>query len=256
MTHKNGVRVDRNDPFNGANDYLDIQPGDDMRGRFIRVPDDIAMERPAMPRRRHSRTGRTRTTCSSSSGSRISRTDVHDPHVVYIADTGRNRVVPDAATGRLVRGPGGTVGQADNGSVFRMEFNKHNPRRVDSFTVLAQGDQPLNDLYVPFVSPDNVGTSRHSLMIQEDAANAKVWRYDLRHGTWGVVATVNDPDGESSGIVDASKWFGRGAWLLDVQAHGTDQMSDVVPNPLGAGFPDLTVKREDGQLMLVRIPGS
>ncbi len=256
VTHKNGVRVDRNDPFNGANDYLDIQPGDDMRGRFIRVPDDIADGTTADAPQTALENWSNENNVFQFIRLEDLATDVHDPRVVYIADTGRNRVVPDAATGRLVRGPGGTVGQADNGSVFRMEFNKHNPRRVDSFTVLAQGDQPLNDLYVPFVSPDNVGTSRHSLMIQEDAANAKVWRYDLRHGTWGVVATVNDPDGESSGIVDASKWFGRGAWLLDVQAHGTDQMSDVVPNPLGAGFPDLTVKREDGQLMLVRIPGS
>jgi len=38
---------------------------------------------------------------------------------------------------------------------------------------------------------------------------------------WTVVATVNDPDGESSGIVDASKWHGPGSWLLDVQAHGS-----------------------------------
>jgi hypothetical protein len=34
--------VDATDPFNGANDYLDIQPGDDWQGRFIRVPKEIA----------------------------------------------------------------------------------------------------------------------------------------------------------------------------------------------------------------------
>ncbi len=32
VTHKNGTRVKRNDPFNNANDYLDIKPGDDMQG--------------------------------------------------------------------------------------------------------------------------------------------------------------------------------------------------------------------------------
>ena len=35
-------RVNRNDPFNNANDYLDIQPGDNWQGRFIHVPKDIA----------------------------------------------------------------------------------------------------------------------------------------------------------------------------------------------------------------------
>ena len=70
------------------------------------------------------------------------------------------------------------------------------------------------------VSPDNMDTSVNSLMVQEDTDNAKIWRYDFGTTSWSVVATVNDPDGESSGIVDASQWFGSGTWLLDVQAHG------------------------------------
>ena len=46
-------------------------------------------------------------------------------------------------------------------------------------------------------------------------------------GTWSVVATVNDPDGESSGIVDASEWFGPGSWILDVQGHGVNVAEEV-----------------------------
>ncbi len=256
VTHKNGVRVDRKDPFNGANDYLDIQPGDDMRGRFIRVPDDIADGTTADAPQTALENWSNENNVFQFIRLEDLATDVHDHRVVYIADTGRNRVIPDPATGRLVRGPSGTVGQADNGSVFRMEFNEHNPKRVDSFTVLAQGDDPAGDAYVPFVSPDNVGTSAKSLMIQEDTADAKIWRYDLRKGSWGVVATVNDPDGESSGIVDASEWFGKGAWLVSVQAHGSNQQEEVVTNPLDPALPDLTIKREDGQVMLVHIPGS
>ncbi len=255
VTHKNGTRVDRKDPFNGANDYLDLQPGDDMRGRFIRVPDDIADGTTADPPQAALENWSNENNVFQFIRLEDLATDVYNPRVVYIADTGRNRVVPDAATGRMVRGPGGTVGQADNGSVFRMEFSPWNPRRVDSLTVLAQGDNAANDLFVPFVSPDNVGTSKKSLMVQEDADNARIWRYNIRKGSWDVVATVNDPDGESSGIVDASEWFGRGSWLVDVQAHGTDQYSEVVPNPNGSG-PDLTIKREDGQLLLMTIPGS
>ena len=256
VTHKNGARVDRNDPFNGANDYLDIQPGDDLRGRFIRVPDDIADGTTADAPQAALENWSNENNVFQFIRLEDLATDVHDPTVVYIADTGRSRVVPDATTGRLVRGPGGTVGQADNGAIFRMEFNKNNPRRVDSFTVLAQGDDPTGDLFVPMVSPDNMDTSANSLMIQEDTDNAKIWRYDLWNHDWSVVATVNDPDGESSGIVDASKWFGHGAWLLDVQAHGTEQAAEVVPNPMGPGFPDLTIKREDGQLLLMKIPGT
>jgi hypothetical protein len=63
-----------------------------------------------------------------------------------------------------------------------------------------------------------------------------------------VVATVNDPDGESSGIVDASEYFGPGTWLLDVQAHGFNVDEEVVDG--------ITFKREDGQLMLMKIPAS
>ena len=42
-------------------------------------------------------------------------------------------------------------------------------------------------------------------------------------------------DWESSGILDVSKYFGDGSWLVDVQAHTID---------------------EGGQLLLLRIPGS
>jgi hypothetical protein len=42
-------------------------------------------------------------------------------------------------------------------------------------------------------------------------------------------------DWESSGILDVSRYFGDGSWLVDVQAHTID---------------------EGGQLLLLRIPGS
>jgi hypothetical protein len=174
--------------------------------------------------------------------------DKNDPRVVYVADTGRTRVVPDPETGRMQRGPGGTVGQADNGSIFKFVFNEKNPRKVDSFSVLAQGDTSERDLYTPFVNPDNMDTSANSLMVQEDTSNAKIWRYDFGTTTWSVVATVNDPDGESSGIVDASEWFGPGSWILDVQGHGENVDEEIVDGVL--------LKRESGQLLLMNIPGS
>jgi hypothetical protein len=63
-----------------------------------------------------------------------------------------------------------------------------------------------------------------------------------------VVAQVTDPVGESSGIVDASAFFGSGWWVVDVQAHGSNQMQETVNSVL--------IKRENGQLLLVKIPGS
>ena len=129
-----------------------------------------------------------------------------------------------------------------------MVFDENNPRKVTSLTVLAQGDSDANDAFVPFVNPDNMDTSVNSLMVQEDTSDALIWRYDL-DDTWEVVASVNDPRGESSGIVDASAWYGEGAWLLDVQAHGTNVDEELQPD-------GTLLKREDGQLMLMKIPGS
>jgi len=102
---------------------------------------------------------------------------------------------------------------------------------------------------VAFTSPDNVETSANSLMVQEDTDNAVIWRYDFASGDWTIIATVNDPAGESSGIVNASEWFGPGAWLLDVQGHGTYVDEELQPN-------GVLLKRESGQLMLMVIPGS
>ena len=98
------------------------------------------------------------------------------------------------------------------------------------------------------VNPDNMDTSSNSLMVQEDTRDARIWRQDLATGNWSVVATVNDPRGESSGIVDASDWFGAGSWILDVQAHGSNAEEAVDGEVLR--------KLEDGQLMLMRIPGT
>ena len=83
---------------------------------------------------------------------------------------------------------------------------------------------------------------------QEDTGDAKVWQHRLRQGDWRVVATVNDSDGESSGIADVSEWFGGGTWLLDVQGHGADVETSFDPET------GVTSKLETGQLMLLKIP--
>ncbi len=256
VTHDNGTPVDPGDAFNEANDYLDLAPGDEFRGEFIRVPDDVADGTTGIAPQDALEDWSNDNNVFQFIRLEDIATDKHNPRVVYIADTGRSRVVPDAATGRLVRGPSGTDGMADNGAMFKMVFNEDDPRIVDSLTVLAQGDDDEKGAFIPFRAPDNIDTSANSLMVQEDADDAQIWRYDLSSGVWSVVATVNDPDGESSGILDVSKWFGAGYWLLDVQAHGFRQAEEAVPNPVDPEGPDLIIKREDGQLLLMHIPGS
>lgn len=242
VTRANGVRVDPTDPFNGANDYLDLSVGEKFKGEFISVPPDIA---------RGDQTGLENWSNDNNVFQSIRLEDLaydkRNPEVVYITDTGATRVVPDDVTGRMKRGPSGTVGQADNGRIFRLVLDEDDPRVVESLTVLADGDAVGTPASVPMRAPDNIDTSRKSLMVQEDIANAKIWQFRFNQKSWRVVATVNDPGGESSGIVDASDSFGGGTWLLDVQAHSTF-VDQTGTNPI--------LKREDGQLMLLRIPGS
>jgi hypothetical protein len=127
-------------------------------------------------------------------------------------------------------------------------------------------------------NPDNLETTPRSLMIQEDPGSqnrydfddpngtaARIWRYHLVTGDLGVVAVVDqsafDPTAdlgqwESSGIVDASAYFGRGAFLVDVQAH-TISIENAVGTEIDptTGQP-VNFKREGGQLLLLRVPGA
>jgi hypothetical protein len=250
VTRTDEGRVDPFDPYNGANDYLDIDPGDDWQGRFIRVPEEIAKDPPQTALENWS---------NENNVFQFIRLedltyDRNNPRVVYVSDTGATRVVPDPATGRMQRGPSGTVGQADSGSVFAFEFNAKNPRKVDHFWVLAQGDDTAVGAFVGFHNPDNLGTSEKSLMVQEDTGppnpNSRIWRYDLATEAWSVVAQVTDDGSESSGIVDASHWYGDGAWLLDIQAH--DFWVEHEPSEDGS----YTKKQEAGQLLIMTIPGT
>ena len=239
--------VDPADPYNDANDYLDIRPGDDWQGRFIPVPDDIADGDTGVAPQAALEQWSNENNVFQFIRLEDAAVDKNDSNVIYVADTGRSRVIP-APTGRLERGPSGTVGFADNGAVFRFELDDTDPTQVVSFSMIAQGDDPNADAYVPFVSPDNMDTSKKSLMVQEDADDARIWMHDFSKGEWTVVASVAHTDSESSGIVDASRWFGQGAWLLTVQGHGMLVEEEVIG--------DVTYKLESGQLLLMKIPSS
>jgi len=249
VTSKNGEPIDPRDSFNEANDYLDLGVDDEMEGKFIRVPKQIAKgttgEGPQDALENWSIENNVFTFVRLEDAA----VDKNDPNVVYVADTGATRVVPDEETGRLAR-PNGVIGQADNGRIFKFVFDENNPKKVDSFTVYADGDvADSHSKFVGFSAPDNIDTSVNSLMVQEDFDNAQIWQNDLSSGSWSVVADVVDTGGESSGIVDASEWFGEGSWLVTVQAHDLPFV-DV------EAVDGITIKREEGQLLYMNIPGS
>jgi hypothetical protein len=248
VTAKNGVPVNPANPFNGANDYNDVQPGDDFAGEFIPVPEDIAKGTTGeLPQDALENWSNANNVFQFVRAEDIAY-DKNDPSVVYMADTGGSGIQPNSATGRLHRASGPSV--SPNGAIFRFDFNDDDPKVVDSFSKFAQGDDDTMGAYVAFKSPDNLDTSKKSIMVQEDTDDAKVWQHRLRQNTWRTVATVNDPDGESSGIVDVSEWFGGGTWLLDVQGHGVNVEESFDPDT------GVTSKLESGQLMLMKIPGS
>jgi hypothetical protein len=256
------------------NDYGDLTPGMDISGHFIPVPRNIALG-DQTPLENWS---------NANNVFQFIRTediayDKHNARVIYLADTGEPRAIPDPTTGRLRRGPSGTQGPYPNGRIFKLVLNADDPLVVDSFSVLVNADAGGYNNPNSLHNPDNIDTSANSLMIQEDPGShntylpgagpsARIWRYNLATGALSVVADVDqslDPNAregnwESSGILDASAVFGPGAWLVNVQAHSLFVESEVriitdpTQNPPVTG--PVTFKREGGQLLLLRVPGS
>jgi hypothetical protein len=255
VTHKNGVNVAEADAFNGANDYGDISGSDHLRGRFIRVPSKIAKGLTSMPPQ-----DALEKWSNDNNVFQFIRVEdtAYDPNVgagdnpvMYLTDTGNSGAVPDPTTGRLKGGGSGPYGR---GRVFRMEFSPDNPRKVEDLTIVLDGNAATNPVSPALRNPDNLGISENSLMVQEDTSsghNARVLRYDLETGDWSVVAAVNTLSWETSGIIDASAFYGAGTWLLDVQAH------TVFVGPTDTTTtPGVTYKREGGQLILLTVDGS
>ena len=265
-----------NDP--AINDYGDLSGSTKVGGEFIAVPEGIA---------KGDQNGLESWSNANNVFQFIRVEDIaydrNDQRVVYFADTGEVRAIPNPATGRLQRGPSNSAGAFPNGRIFRMVLDRRDPTKVESLSILIDGDALGNAGFgnVSLIhQPDNVETTRRSLLIQEDPGgrnqyalpdgpgktSARIWRYDLRTGELEVVAKVDqslDTTGanlgawESSGIVDASDAFGRGAFLVDVQA-GTLRVGDRVNGPdfNGDGTPEWIHEREGGQLLLIRIPGA
>jgi hypothetical protein len=199
--------------------------------------------------------------------------DREHSNVVYVVDSGRGAT-----------SAGGNAFTSSNGRVWKLVLDKKDPTKVTSFSLLIEGDDKPVKAIDEIHQPDNIESTEDFLLITEDpgssqqfpfgstdpaATTARLWRYDLSSGAMDVVAKVNqsadegptDEDAagrgnlgawESSGIVDASKLFGPGAFLIDVQA-GTLVIDEEVRVE---GRNTLTYQRDGGQLGLLRIGGS
>ena len=170
--------------------------------------------------------------------------DKADNSIIYVADTGSDEFGERYEDGRLYQFEiiESSFNQVNNANVTNNNYYKV------KISILLDGDDG-DDLR----NPDNIATSKKSIMIQEDlndyniidgGVNARVLKYDLTSHNLNPVAIVDQSqdvshtrvgEWESSGIIEVFDIFGKGYWLLDIQAH-----------TLGEG----------GQLLLMNIPGS
>ena len=286
------------------NDFFDIEVGDAWTGEFTPIDEDVAHgDTGDLPQDALEDQSNARNVFQFIRVEDIAY-DPDDPRTVYFTDTGNTRLFQDASTGRLWRLGSGDARLAQsrnsNGRLFKLVLNAANPLVVDEFSIVADGGAPALTLpaaagggtlpaipppdgHPAWRAPDNLDVGHSSIMVQEDASNAKVWRSSLPAGpfTWAHVATVDQDhnpatsdNGESSGIIDASAWLGAGWWVLDVQGH--PRVPGPTDPPLGASDfqefdptirtwteppgPPLNstyqTRREFGQLLLMYIPNS
>jgi hypothetical protein len=249
VTGNGDPNFDPEDPFNGANDYLDMAPGDNWTGEFIDVPPDVARGQTAAAPQDALEDWSNEHNVFQFVRIEDIAYDPDNPRVIYFTDTGNSRLV-DPGTGRLYRGSSGATA---GGRVFKMVLNADDPTVVDSFSILLEASS------IGMRSPDNIAVGHDSLMVQEDTSSfSKIWMYDLSAQTWTHIATATQEPAETSGIVDVSKWFGEGWWALVVQSHiNLDTLpNQVYTHPVTGAQTVYTARREDGQLLLMRVPGS
>jgi len=149
-----------------------------------------------------------------------------DHSIIYITDTGSDEYGERYEDGRLYQFKiiGSSFNQMNNSNIT-------NNNKV-TISILLDGDDG-DDLR----NPDNIATSKKSIMIQEDlndyniidgGVNARVLKYDLNSHNLNPVAIVDQSqdvshskagEWESSGIIEVFDIFGNGYWLLDIQAH-------------------------------------
>ncbi len=268
-----------------VNDYGDLVGGDKLLGKFIRVPRMIAtgidpsdgsdvtsadFDYPAPPGSIPDGPQWVLEHWSNLNNAfqfiRIEdmAPDRNDHRVLYFADSGEPRAIPDPDSTRLKRGPSGTQGDYMNGRVFKLTLGAGRPTQDVTLEVLTDFDEGGYDNPAEVHQPDNVETTKRAVYVTEDpgshnkgTVDARVWRIDLATGLRRVVATVDQSsspnpttpgDWETAGLIDVSSIYGKGSFLINVQAHGWDEQTG---EPDYDGGP--TPYREQGQLLLIKV---
>jgi secreted PhoX family phosphatase len=243
----------------------DIAKGISLTGRFVPIDQTVVHDAAALQR-----------AVEAAGAFRFVRLEdaTHDrakPGAVYFADNG------DDAPPNLATPTGAPLSQ--NGRLYHMQLDPSDPTLVTSLRVLLNGDDG-DDLRNPdnidatettvMIQEDlnwynrywnldgTAGADAYGNPVRwadvEERAPGRVLAYDVESGAVTVVARIDQSDApdrfvdigyeggawESSGIIDASDFFGPGAWLLDVQAH-----TALVPQFGGVD--------EGGQLLLLQV---
>jgi Alkaline phosphatase PhoX len=210
-------------------------------------------------------------------------------NVVYIADSGRGRRVDQSQDTPNFKSTNGRVWKM----VFDKEdptvvtslsvFVEGDDNRVKLPTEIHQPDNLESTPNGILVTEDPGSSQQFTLPAgggpptDPEATTARLWHVPLAGEAGKAVAARvdqsldgpnpagGDVDGrapgpwggwESTGVVDASRYFGAGAFLINVQAHTLwIQKKEGEDNFAPFGRPDFMYKREGGQLMLIRIPG-
>jgi hypothetical protein len=156
----------------------------------------------------------------------------------------------------------------DGGGLWRLRYTDiDRPFLGATLTLLLDGSESLGATEPKFNKPDNMTVDRRgNILIQEDPGGnnhlARIIAYRISDGALGVIARFDetkfgaganeDParltiDEESSGIIDASRYFGSGTYLLDAQVHTAKNL------PAGTGPGTVQEYVENGQLLLLKV---
>lgn len=192
-----------------------------------------------------------------------------DSPAIYFVDTGNSGI-----TGRT-QVNATCFGVCDlAGSLYRVEWKSRDPLGGVRLLLVERSQGAASG----WASPDNIATTRNSLMLQEDPAYSgfdgsrppAIWNIRL-HGDGRKIGEavkvvevtqeelVPGPAGkrveplgqcwETSGIISAEEWLGAGTWLFDVQGH-------TLPFSVTKNGTTSTYANEGGQLLYLRVPGS
>ncbi len=166
-------------------------------------------------------------------------TEIHQPDNIDTTAHGSLMVTEDPGSAQQFPATGSTDPNTTTARLWQVDLGSHNPAVPDSVTkrVVAVVDQSADEGPTDKDPPDAGAPPSPAFLISP--GNLGVW--------------------ESTGVIDTSAIFGPGTFLVNVQAHtlavewAAGDLNTVASNdPL----PDFQLKREGGQLLLVRVPGA